>query len=617
MCPRAGAVGSAAEARAGTSAGCSRLASVFCLNRPMDGAARPRAMTSPREHDRSRGRSAPAVACAVAGTWLLVLMSAANGEEQPATTTETPAAATETPTAPATPTPTPTVGEHEHEITPAETEAARAGASVPAAGAPAPEATATPPPDAAAPSPDSTPAGAETPDAATTAPGAAVPPASRSDAYAEFRRLFDARNYEQALVPAREVVSLTEQEGSNEELQVALMNLAATQSLAADHSAAEATYLRVIELVEAAGTRASPRLARANAGLAIVYHDQGRHELAVARFESALALARRNEGLFDEAQLPLIDKFTDSLTSMQRLEDAHDAQKYGLRIVERKYGRNSAEIAPRLEVLARWYTRVGAYDTARLTLRRAITLVERDQGQNSEALIGPLTALAENYRRPLLSPAEHGFESDPNPNSAYNTMPGAGDGTWRMPSALASEGERALERALAIAESQPTPSPARIADVRTQLGDWYQTRLQHEKAMPHYLAAWTAARQVKTGDATLADTLFSRPVLLHYVRPSEWDRYERRPPEQVSPHTVEVELTVTAEGRVRDAQVVANDGSPRMAEATLDAAETARYRPRLSEGKPLETADVKFAQTYFEPIPVDTSDSAGGQAGGA
>jgi hypothetical protein len=80
-----------------------------------------------------------------------------------------------------------------------------------------------------------------------------------------------------------------------------------------------------------------------------------------------------------------------------------------------------------------------------------------------------------------------------------------------------------------------------------------------------------------------------------------------------------VELTVTADARVRDAQVVANDGSPRMAEATLDAAETARYRPRLIEGKPLETADVKFAQTYFEPIPVETPESTGGpgQAGGS
>jgi TonB family protein len=450
-------------------------------------------------------------------------------------------------------------------------------------------------------------------DAAATRP-------SRSDAYAAFRGLFDQRKYQEALAPARQVVTLTEAQGTGDELQVAIMNLAATQSLAGEYTDAEASYQRVIELIEAEGTRASARLARANAGLAVVYHDAGRHELAVERFESALALARRTEGLFDESQLPLIDKFTDSLTSTRRIEKAYEAQRYGLRIVERKYGRESPEIVPRLETLARWYTRVGAYEAARLTLRRAITLVERTDGENSVALIGPLTALAENYRRPLLNPTERGFESDPNPNNAYNTIPGAADGsTWRLPSALASEGERALERALAIAEGQPTPSPARIADVRTQLGDWYQTRLQHDKALPHYLAAWTAARQVKSGESTLADALFARPVLLHYVRSSEWDRYERRAPDEVLPHTVEVELTVTAEGRVRDAEVVANDGSPQMAEAALDAAETARYRPRLSEGKPLETADVKFAQIYFEPIPAATPEALGTseQAGGA
>jgi tetratricopeptide (TPR) repeat protein len=480
-------------------------------------------------------------------------------------------------------------GVGEHEITPAETEAARAQAVTVG------------------------PAGSSALDAAA--------PVSRGDAYAEFRRLFDERNYEQALVSARQVVTLTEQEGDDDDLQVALMNLAATQSLTSDFVGAETTYLRVIELIEASGTRASPRLARANAGLAVAYHDAGRHELAAARFDHALALARRSEGLFDEGQLPLLDKYTDSLTFLQRLEDAHEAQRYGLRIVERKHGRNSPETVPRLETIARWYTRVGAYDAARLTLRRAITIVERSLGEDSVELIGPLTALAENYRRPLLNPADRGFESDPNPSGAFATMPGADSSTWRLPSSLAVEGERALERALAIAENQPQPAPARIADVRTQLGDWYQTRLQHDKAMPHYLAAWSAARQVKAGESTLADALFSRPVLLHYVRASEWDRFERRPAQEVSPHTVEIELTVTAEGRVRDAEVVANDGSPRMAEATLDAAETARYRPRLIDGKPLETADVRFAQTYFEPIPAPATPPAdsetAGQAGGA
>jgi hypothetical protein len=135
-----------------------------------------------------------------------------------------------------------------HEITPAETEAARSGApkssSAPAEQAPpAPaDAASAPPTGDATTSTDSAAAGAAGPTAADS--GVAQP--SRSDAYAEFRRLFDDRQYQQALVPAQQVVKLSEQQGAGDDLQVALMNLAATQSLTEDYVEAEATYLRVI-----------------------------------------------------------------------------------------------------------------------------------------------------------------------------------------------------------------------------------------------------------------------------------------------------------------------------------------------------------------------------------
>src|SRR5688572_20200193 len=206
-------------------------------------------MTLLLKRARIRRRSVAAIALTGACAWMLVQGAPAPVEEPPTRPGQpAPEATTAPPAAPA-----PTAGEHE--ITPSETEAVRAGAAAPAADAAAPAAPATSPADAAA------------------SPGKSAPtPASRSDAYAEFRRLFDDRQYEQALVPARQVVTLTEQEGSGDELQVAIMNLAATQSLAGNYSDAEASFLRVIALVEAEGTRASSRLARANAGLAVVYH---------------------------------------------------------------------------------------------------------------------------------------------------------------------------------------------------------------------------------------------------------------------------------------------------------------------------------------------------------
>jgi TonB family protein len=168
---------------------------------------------------------------------------------------------------------------------------------------------------------------------------------------------------------------------------------------------------------------------------------------------------------------------------------------------------------------------------------------------------------------------------------------------------LAAEGERALERAIEIVDRQPKPSPVQVADVHTQMGDWYQTRLQHDRALPQYLLAWVAAEQAPTLDGkTLRELLFGKPVLLHYTRATEWNRYARRPAAEVVAHTVEIDLTVSAEGRVSGRKLVSNEGDAHMAEEALKAADTARYRPRFVDGKPVETPDVRLTQTYYEPI---------------
>ena len=171
---------------------------------------------------------------------------------------------------------------------------------------------------------------------------------------------------------------------------------------------------------------------------------------------------------------------------------------------------------------------------------------------------------------------------------------------------------------------QPKPSPVQVADVHTQMGDWYQTRLQHERALPQYKLAWVAAEQAPILDGkSLRELLFGKPILLHYTRPTEWDRYARRPADEVVAHTVEIDLTVSTEGRVRGRKLVSNEGDAHMAEEALEAADTARYRPRFVDGNPVETPDVRLTQTYYEPIetpknPEATeSPSGGAQPAGA
>jgi len=435
------------------------------------------------------------------------------------------------------------------------------------------------------------------PPPATTATG------SGTDAYREFRRLFEAKSYLEAVLPAQAALALAEERSgpSSEEAQVALMNLATTQYLAGDYVGAEANFLRVIELAEASGSPVTQRLARANAGLATTYYAGRRYDLAVPRFERAIALSRRSEGLLNVRQLPLLDKYADALTELGRLQDAVNAQRYALRIATRQYGDNDPRIAPALEKLGRWYARVGSYDASRATLQRGIDLIERAEGENAPALVGPLTALADCDRRQLQDP---GQLQAPFPEAdRADVFRDALAPPAFSPGAAGAEGEKALERAAAIATQRPNPLPAQIADVRTQLGDWFATRSQPQRALPEYRLAWAAARQMTTDGKPLTELLFGKPVLLHCVRPGGWNRYASRPREEIQFRNALASVTVGADGGVRDTKLLDDSGDPRRGEQTLQAASSARYRPRFENGEPAETVDVQFNQPWVVLLP--------------
>ncbi len=437
---------------------------------------------------------------------------------------------------------------------------------------------------------------------------------SGTEAFSEFRRAFDAAQYEVAVPLAKRVLQLAEAAAAtpaDEAVQVAVMNLATTQYLAGDYVGAEAAYTRAIELVQASGRPLQARLARAHAGLASTYHAGKRHDLAVENFERAVALTRREEGLLTETQVPLLEKSIDSLTELGRYADALKGWKYVLRIASRKHGERSPALSPTLERIGRWYTQVGLYDQARRTLRRAIDLVEAVEGEESPRLVGPLTALAQCDRRQLFDPGQRLFESpDEERATLYHDtsiMPGAPVVTS---TALLSEGERALLRAAAIAEARPDASPVQVADVRTQLGDWYQGRALPARALPHYQKAWAAAARVeqKIDGRTVVDALFGQPVLLRMVRPEGWDRHASRPADQVETRTVIVELTVDPEGRAVQPKVVEDSGDAKRAEKTIAALESASYRPRFENGRPVATVGVRFTQPWILPLPTATEE---------
>ena len=447
---------------------------------------------------------------------------------------------------------------------------------------------------------------------------------SASDAYAQFRVNFDAGRFEAATPYGRRVLGLIEQQAKSpfdEDVQVALMNLALTQYLAGNYVDSEASYTRAITLVESSGRPLQARLGRAHAGLAATYHAGERHDLAVKEFEQAVALTRRQEGLLTEAQVPLVEQYIDSLTEIGKYSEAEQAHKYLLRIAARKYGPGSPQYAPSLERLARWYTRIGGYDQARAYLRRALAIVEDGEGEASPRLISPLVALAQCDQRQLSDPRQNLIASADADRAKVLQDPNTASYGAVNPAALVAEGERALLRASSIADAHADLPVAQVADVRTQLGDWYQSRGTPVQALPHYQRAWAAAARAdrKVDGKPLTEALFGKPVLLRISRAGSWDRYAARPPEQTEVRNVVLEFTVSAEGLPQRPTVIDDSGDAKRAERVEESLASARYRPRFENGQPVATEKVTLTQPWILLLPgVDapTSTKAATTTGG-
>ncbi len=430
---------------------------------------------------------------------------------------------------------------------------------------------------------------------------AGVPAGFLEGSTSEFRRLLDAGQYEQATALAKKLLEDAERQPGpeGEYLQVALMNLALAQYLDMDYTGAEASYMRVVELVDKSGRLASPRLARAQAGLATTYYAGKRYDLAVARYELAIALVRREQGLFTEAQIPFLEKYADSLLRVGRTEDAVRARRYILRAIERSYGAGSIRYAREFESIGRWFTRIGAYDAARASLRNSIRIIETAKGEDAAELIGPLTALADCARLQLQDPAyaRAATPDEQRQSMFHDTMPAVLPSM--SPNTIANEGQSALNRAVAIAIAQVPPSPVQVADVRTLLGDWYQSRKKGDEGLSNYQLAWQAAGDSTVDGKALTELLFGRPVQLVYTPPGSWDRYAGRPADQVVARMATVELTIAADGHVADANVLSDGGNPKFGEQLLRAAQAAIYRPRLDNGAPVATSGVTLEQPFY------------------
>ena len=426
----------------------------------------------------------------------------------------------------------------------------------------------------------------------------------RPESQQEYWAKFEQRDWESAVAAAQSLVAAAREHAAQQPLELAeaLTLLGNAQLGKADYASAEATYTEALQIVEQRAGSTSSNLLDPLRGLGYTLAASGRHDEAVPHLDRALLIAHRSHGLFDIGQQGLLRQLAESLTKTGRASEAERHVRYMLRVGERSYGRRDPRMAPLLCLAGDWYADTGNFLPARGHYRNALDIVENGLGKDDPAAVEPLRALARSYTHEL-------FYSTLGIKTQRQAMPSEGNGSGMEvkainPRYISLDGERALERALHILESQPDASRETMTDTLIQLGDWFQIKHQPDKALPYYrrAASLSAAIAPTTSEAAVP---LSFPVRVYYPTPILATRNVSLPADQVDEKFVQVEFTVTGEGEVTDAKVTEQNGTPRQATEALQAIRAARFRPKFVNGEPVDTQGMVNREVFKMRKPTD------------
>ncbi len=428
---------------------------------------------------------------------------------------------------------------------------------------------------------------------------AAATPGDRAAAYRTFREHFDARRFAEALPAGQQIVDLTEQRYGQDaiELVAPLLNLGTTKLRLNDFNGAAVQYQRALKIVEAREGAFSRDIIAPLLGLGISYASAGDYDASAQALRRAVDVSRKLDGLFNVAQLDLVETLVASYVALNQYEDAEREQQYALRLAEAAYGRNDPRLIPALERSARWLENAGHFVTARQAYARALEIARISGGDKDPRMVTPLRGIARMYRMEYLYGAEL-----QNPVSSANSSHVSGSvygstsaASVSSPGMLNDSGEEALEIAIGVLDANPDAALAERGDTLVDLGDWYMVAGRTRNAMRAYKDAWNALSAPGARGTAALDA----PSQLIYRPPSSARRNPTVEPEEYTEHFVEVQFTVTAEGRARDVSIVSDDVAESTGKGVVTAIRRARYRPRIADGAPVATKGVRHRQIVY------------------
>ncbi|MFN5011909.1 MAG: hypothetical protein ACK5F5_11950 [Gammaproteobacteria bacterium] len=419
----------------------------------------------------------------------------------------------------------------------------------------------------------------------------AQPADERLAAHDKLRAALESGRLDDAAAQAATVVSLTEARfgAGSRELVNPLTNAGTVAFRRGDLPAAEAAYRRAVSLIEGKAAGADRDLMRPLVGLGETWLAAGRPAEAVVALKRAVDLSRNLDGLYNPAQLDIVDPLIEGYVAIGAEAEADREHQFAFRVAEGAYGRNDPRMLDPLDRLARWRESQLRFTTARGLHARALQIAE--QSARSAPLAG--VPAMRGLSRTWLGEAIHGPEvsetAAPEMTSGINDPFTAPAGGGR----LNPDGERVLRYAVELIRATEPVDQGLLGETLAQLGDWHLLAGAVNRSAAAYAEAWKALVAAGAGRKDLLE----RPRLLIYrAPPTAASRLAPPDPDEYTARDVELLLRVGRDGKVLDARLPDGSEPDALVRSVMFAARKARYAPRIEAGVPAETDGMVFRE---------------------
>jgi len=434
-----------------------------------------------------------------------------------------------------------------------------------------------------------------------------TPPASfanadeRASAVYQYQLHADAGSWQEALQDAKREAEMARVEtpAHSQELAAALMRVGTAQLKTGDAAGAQASYTEVVSIAEYRHGNFHRELVGPLRALGEAYAASNDHASASQAWHRATVITRRNDGLFNTGQQELLKSICASQTALGKLPEAEQNLQYLWQIQERAYGAEDPRVMDALDALGDWYSRTGDFDRSRQIYGYALAMVHKKLGDDP-AMVPALRGYARSFLRALTVPGIAKEEPQIMTASAtadFGPPVRVEPPPFLDPLGLPDIGANMLRKAVSILQTRSESSTELLVSTLLDAGDWYEIRQDPVTAATFYKKAWPLLKESGTAES---QRMLERPVLIYLLPPSVSRKNRDAPPEEVVEKQAIAEFTVGADGSVQNAVIVEEDVGARRAAETLKAVRNARYRPRLVDGEPAATTEVRYRQAFLE-----------------